>query len=330
MARLLPELMGVVDASAFTWQLSPEQERHLIFNAVARYLARLADSGGALLVLDDLQWGAPDSLNLLLTLIRSAAAPERPVQLRVVAAARDTRLDVHHPFSQFVTNLARDGLVARTHLGSLKMEHASKLLHAALADVHDISYAEREVAIRLALARAGGVPFFLMSFARALSDRHGDTNQILAGTGIPWDATEMIQQRVNELPQASKDLLALAAVHGRETPLTVLASACDLTEKQFIEALETICASRLLTETSGGACEFAHDLIREAILADLSDVRAKMLHRRVAEALEADPQRAQSEPLAFHYGRSAEVERSLMYLRAGWRSGLRAASACSR
>lgn len=313
MARLLPELTDVVDASAFTWQISPEQERHFMFSAVARYLAHLADPGGVLLVLDDLQWAAPDGLSLLLTLIRSTASSKRPVRLRVVAAARDTRLDVYHPLSQLVTNLARDGLVARTQLGLLSMEHASHLLHAALADVHDISYAEREVAIRLALARAGGVPFFLMSFARALSDRRGDTNQILAGTGIPWDATEMIQQRVNELPQASKDLLALAAVHGRETPLTVLASACDLTEKLFIEALETIYASRLLIETSGGACEFAHDLIREAILADLSDVRAKMLHRRVAEALEADPQRAQAEPLAFHYGRSAEVDRAIVY-----------------
>jgi tetratricopeptide (TPR) repeat protein len=314
MARLLPELIDAAVVPAPTWQVSPEQERHLIFSAVARYLAHLADSGAVLLVLDDLQWAAPDGLSLLVALIRSVATSARPVQFRVVAAARDTQLEAQHPLSQSLADLAHDGLVSRTHLGCLAVEHASKLLHAALTDLHGIAFDEREGAVRVALARAGGVPLFLMSFARELSARRSDSNQVIAANEIPWDVAQMIRQRVEGLPLASQDVLDVAAVHGRETPLALLASACDLTEIQLIEAVEAAYAARLLIEASEDTCRFAHDLIREAILADLSTVRAKMLHRRVAEALEADPQRAQAEPLAYHYGRSSEVDRAIMYL----------------
>lgn len=314
MARLLPELADAAPTPVSSWQVSPEQERRLMFSAVGRYLARMAEPVGVLLVLDDLQWATADGLSLLLTLIRSAEAPTHPVCLRVVAAARDTPLDASHPLSHAIADLAREGLVSRTRLGPLTMEYANMLLHAALAGAGGIAAEEREAAIRVALARAGGVPLYLMGFARALSAPRSDSNQALSQIDIPWDVAETIHQWVNELPLAAQDVLSMAAVHGRETPLALLASACDLNEEQVIEAVEAAYAARLLIETSGDACMFAHDLIREAVLARLTAARVKMLHRRVAEALEADPRRAQAEPLAFHYGRSAESDRAIMYL----------------
>lgn len=318
MARLLPELIDATPIPADSWRLPPEQERRLMFAAVGRFVARVAEPGGALLVLDDLQWAAPDGLSLLAALLRSSVSSARPNRLRVIGASRDARLDPGHPLPTFVMELAHDGLASVTPLGPLEIEQADELLHAALEGFEGASQDEREAVVQRVVARAGGVPLFLMSFARELRDSRTDQRRSLATTDIPWDVAEMIRHWVNDLPATARQVLAVAAVYGRQAPLSLLNSASDLTERQVVEAVEAAVAARLLNETGGGACTFAHDLYREAVLANLSAVRKRMLHHRVAEALEADPLRAAAGPLAFHYGRGADADKAISYLeRAG-------------
>lgn len=314
MALLLPEVADAALAPTPSWQLAPEHERRLMFNAVARYIARLAEgAGGVLLTLDDLQWATLDGLSLLVSLIRSASSAE-PFRLRVVAAARDTRLDGSHPLSRAVAELARDGLVTRAALDPLPMEHADMLLHVALADVGGIAPEEREAAIRMALARADGVPFFLMSFARELGERPSGAGQKLLATDVPWDVQAMVSQWMSGLSATGQEALAVAALHGRETPLAVLADACQLTQQEVVEAVEAAYATPLLGETSDGACVFEHDLVREAVLATLTAAREQLLHARLAEALAAGSLRAPPESLAFHYGRSADTDHAIVFL----------------
>src|SRR5437870_4529441 len=85
LVRLLPELAAGPIPPLPAWTLPPEQERRLMFEAVARFLTNVAGPMGTLLVLDDLQWVGPDALDLLATLIRSAAE----VPLRAIGAYRN-------------------------------------------------------------------------------------------------------------------------------------------------------------------------------------------------------------------------------------------------
>ncbi len=74
LVRLLPELtLDPVARAALgalpTWTVPPAQERRLMFEAAARFLANVAGPAGTLLVLDDLQWADADALDLLATLL---------------------------------------------------------------------------------------------------------------------------------------------------------------------------------------------------------------------------------------------------------------------
>jgi predicted ATPase len=63
---------------------------------------------------------------------------------------------------------------------------------------------------------------------------------------------------------------------------------------------------------------FAHDLIHEVVAGALSSRRRKILHQRVAVALEAEPGESALELLAYHYLRSDAREQTIVYLeRAG-------------
>ncbi len=118
LVRLLPELAGGPIAPLPTWTVPPEQERRLMFEAVARFLGRLAGPAGTLLVLDDLQWAGSDALDLLSVLVRSLSRGSAGT-LRVLGAYRDTEVRPQDALSVALTDLAHADLAAQMAIGPL-------------------------------------------------------------------------------------------------------------------------------------------------------------------------------------------------------------------
>jgi tetratricopeptide (TPR) repeat protein/transcriptional regulator with XRE-family HTH domain len=319
LVRLLPELAETAVAPAPTWALPAEQERRLMFAAVGRYLANVASPAGTLLLLDDLQWAGADALDLLATLVRAPA--ERP--LRVAVAYRDTEVRAQDPLAMLLADLTREGLAAHMALGPLAADEAAELLAELLAEPTESQDAlAYESALRKrALQRAGGVPFFVISCAQEL--RVGSPPGGASGShkgGVPWSAAASIRQRVAILPETTQELLGAAAVVGRRAPRAVVlavAAADGLSEREALAALDAACRARLLVEEGEEDYQFAHDLIQEAVAAELSTARRAALHRQVAEALEQAvplPERArQAGELAWHFVRGGERARALPY-----------------
>jgi predicted ATPase len=133
LVHLLPELAEREVLPRPTWTLPPEQERRLMFAAVARYLANSAGPAGTLLVLDDLHWAGPDALDLLASLGR--APVERP--LRILGAYRETDVEASDPLAVLVADLVRERLASRLMLAPLPEEDATTLLAALLAETAD-------------------------------------------------------------------------------------------------------------------------------------------------------------------------------------------------
>jgi tetratricopeptide (TPR) repeat protein len=319
LVKLLPELAAETEPLP-GWPLPPEQERRLLFGAVGRLLANLAGTAGTLLLLDDLHWAGPDALDLLVALVRApgfAASPAAPTPLCLIGAYRDTELTAHSALAVLVTDLAREGRAARLSLGPLPARDAAELLGALLG-----AEAAEDAALRAqVLARAGGVPYFLVSCA------HGVRAGVLRGNeqqgDIPWDVAASIHQRVAALSPAAQDLLGAAAVvgqHAARSLLSTVAQQPGREEAEVLAALDVACEARLLAEEGDGYV-FTHDLVREVVMAYLGSARRTALHRRIAEAIERGPGEPPAELLAYHYGRADVAEKAVVYLeRAGDRA----------
>jgi predicted ATPase len=305
LARLLPELAEMGTAPLPLWTLPVEQERRLMFKAVARLLTNVAGPGGTLLVLDDLQWAGADALDLLATLAR--AAPE--ARLRVLYAYRDTEVHPEDPLALLLADLAHAGLAMQHKhtLAPLAPEEATLLLDGLLAGTTAGERALREQVLQ----RTGGVPFFLVSCAQAMRLRDPAS---AVEDAIPWDVTQGVRQRVAMLPKAARELLNAAAVVGRLVPRPLLMEAVTQPDTEVIASLEAACRARLLEEASDDAYQFAHDVIHEVVRADLGAAQRVALHRRVAEALERAPGEPPVELLAYHYERAGDYERAITYL----------------
>jgi tetratricopeptide (TPR) repeat protein/transcriptional regulator with XRE-family HTH domain len=321
LARLLPELADTIDEPLPSWALPPDQERRLVFEAVARLLDNLAGrdapgQGGVLLVLDDLQWAGSDALELLTGLVRPGGPTgDRRRVPRVVGAYRDTEVQPRDVLGVALADWAQAGLVVHQALSPLGPAHCGALLDELLAGAGLAEGgADRGALRQRVLQRAGGVPFFVVSYAHAL--RRGDVGG--GADGVPWDAAQGIRQRVAALPEPARAVLAAAAVVGRESRPALLAAVAARPEDEVLAGLEAACQARLLLD-AGQTYHFAHDLVREVVEADIGSARRAALHRRVAAATEALPAEALAyETLAYHYLRGEAWEPALQYLvRAG-------------
>ncbi len=301
LVRLLPELAEGPIEPLPHWVVSPEQERRLLFRAVARFLANVAGPAGTLLVLDDLQWAGADALELLVSLMRTAGPP-----LRVIGAYRATDMAVDHPLAVTCAELAEAQLVTLRTLRPLAEHEAEELFASLRGDVERVAPALAAQMVQ----RLGGVPFFLVSYARSLE---GEGGAEPASAGLPWDLRQSLRRRIRALPEAGQALLAAAAVAGRVTPRALLLGVLARPESEVIEALEQACRAGLLEEVGDDAYGFVHDVIREVAESDLGQARRRLLHRQTAEALEGRPEATPPDVLAYHYGRSDVPERAVSY-----------------
>jgi len=292
LGRLLPELEAPAEAA-----LPADQERRRIYEAVGRFLTNVAGPAGTLVLLDDLQWAGPDALDLVQSLARQATA-----RLRIVGAYRDTETRPADPLNLLLTDLAQARLVHRLPLGPLDTPDAALLLADLLAAVPEEN---RAMAGRV-LERAGGVPFFLVSYAQALAA--GVTER------IPWDLAQGVSQRVALLPEAARQVLDAAAIVGRRVARGLLAATARQSEEDALAGLEAACRAGLLLEDGDEGYLFAHDVIREVVEADMGAARRAALHRRAGEALEHDPRGAAPELLAYHFIRGDDQEKAVPFL----------------
>ena len=118
---------------------------------------------------------------------------------------------------------------------------------------------------------------------------------------------------------------------GRAFTFEVLARASDDDEDTLVRGLDELWQRRIVREQGADAYDFSHDKLRAVVYAGLSTARRRVLHRHVAEALEAEHAAdldAVSGQIASHYERAGQLERALAYYQQA--AGVAPAGLCER
>lgn len=321
LVRLLPELADLAALPTPAWTMASDQERRLMFAAVARFLENVGGHSGTLLVLDDLQWAGADALDLIGFLVRGAG----DYRVRVLGAYRDTEVTQGDPLLLLLGDLARVRSVVVAPLAALVPEAAERLLADALgegaapdqgAPAALAGTVSTDAGItRQILARAGGVPYYILSCAQEASQSGPSASP--EALAVPWSVATSIQQRIALLAPPAEEVLTVAAIAegalSRPVLLAVLAEQ-SVSRKVAIPAVEATVRARLLRETEEGAYRFVHDLIRETVAATLSGARRMTVHSQVAEVLERQPDADRNAAkIAWHFAQGNDLARALPY-----------------
>ena len=284
----------------------------VLFAAVRDHLAALATGRPLVLLLDDLHWADPASLDLLRVLARGLA--DRPLLL--LATYRADELTRRHPLYTLLPLLTREAHAARIALQPLGDDDVRALIRAR----HALSAADEDRLVAYLQGRAEGNPLYAGELLRTLeeaatlrADGPGWALGDLARAGIPPLLQQVIAGRVARLGPEAEDLLDLAATLGQAFPLALWAAVADVAEDELLPTLERAVAARVLDATPDGAgARFAHALIREALYARTLAPRRRRWHRRAAEVLATLPG---SDPdlVAAHF-QQADDDRALDWL----------------
>ena len=95
----------------------------------------------------------------------------------------------------------------------------------------------------------------------------------------------VIAARLSQLTPASYELAGLASVVGRPFSFDLLQKAADWDDASVSQALDELWRRRIIESRGASEYDFTHDRLREVTCAELSLVRQRYLHRRVARAL---------------------------------------------
>jgi predicted ATPase len=96
----------------------------------------------------------------------------------------------------------------------------------------------------------------------------------------------LIGRRIQRLSEPARRMLATAAVIGRDFDLQVLESFGELSEHELRDALDEATRGHFLAAALNQTYRFAHDLVRQRVLAALPAARLEAIHLAAAGALE--------------------------------------------
>jgi predicted ATPase len=149
--------------------------------------------------------------------------------------------------------------------------------------------------------RTGGVPLFVEEVTRLLLER-GEQGGVSA---IPPTLQQSLAARLDRLGPA-REIAQIGAVLGRDFGYTLLHDVADLDEPALQMSLDRLAEADLLFVEGAppqASYRFKHALIQDAAYDSLLKSRRQALHRRAAEILRDDPERAAAEPevIAHHF-----------------------------
>ncbi len=286
--RLVPALARRLPGTAPPYSVDADSDRWRLFEAVVGLLRRAAVAAPVVLVLDDLHWAAPATLQLLRHLLASDDAE----RLLVVVTYRDSEVGRDHPLTAALADLRRQPGVEWLSLRGLDEAGVEAFVAATSGDAEDPAPLARAL-----WSHTAGNPFFVGELLRHL----GETGAVFRRAGpwryysgdaqldVPAGVVDVVGRRLGRLSEDANRALTLAAVVGIDFDLDVLERAAGQAESDAtLDAVEEGVAARLVVEVgTPGSYRFAHALVRDALCGRLGAARRARLHRLVGEAIES-------------------------------------------
>ncbi len=272
----LDEQLGLLLAPTGDVADAPGADRFRLFEAVARALEDAARHAPLGIVLDDIQWADPASLELLEFLAGRLA------ESRILIAASVRELERTDAVVSALAALTRRPGTRRLQLRGLDESDTAVLVERATGR------APAAAVVRAIHDRADGNPFFVGELARlVVADVAGSDEELVERAGVPAGVRDVVRRRLARLPDATREVLQAAAVVGREAELEPLRRVADRELERCLDDLEPAIASGLLIEVPDAPAtfRFAHALVREVVLEEVATLRRARLHLRAADAI---------------------------------------------
>lgn len=272
LARLLPELGDPPMPNA-----SDHHGRLRLFEAVLRLLRHLATVQPVTVLLEDVHWADEISLGLFAFVARRVEG----AAVLLAATVREEEVADTPALGAVLDELRGHPRFYEVRLSRLSHTETLTLVRL-LGGVHRIATAAT-LGEQLWTASQGN-PFMVVETMRTLQE--GEAPAMPGTLPIPASVQDVIARRLDRLGDSAERLVAIAAAIGRDFDFELLRRAASADAETAAVGLEELVRRRML-HGSGESFDFTHDRIREVAYGRLLPARRRVLHGRIAAALEA-------------------------------------------
>lgn len=302
LARVFPALLREPEVDDGE-PASPELKARVLWT-VTQLLTGLSARRPLLLVLENLQWADPTSLELLHFTARQA----RQARLAIIATVNDSEAESQTSLNATLRSLGDMGIAATRLLAPLTLAQVTDLL----GDVFGDGVVPKD-AVRLLFGWTRGNPYFLeqtlnslVATGRLVCRDSAWMGWDLEGLQLPPTIRDALELRLALLGPDAQAVGDCAAVMGTRLTVDGLLAVMGMERPRLLAALDQLCRRNVLTgQRFGDSVEydFTHPMVRATLYERLGIGRRAVLHAQIAAALErmwADRATEHADELAFH------------------------------
>ena len=319
---LIATLLGLDPRHEADLPVEPARRRARQLEVLVAWLVRQAEDRPCCVVLEDLHWTDPTTVELVRLFLASATMSPVLLVMSTRNGASDAIVDLGEGFEQ-------GDEVDVMDLQPLSNTSASELIdEVAGGAVPD------ELRVQL-LDRSDAIPLYLQELTRAVASPEllvrGETGLELRGplleADVPLSLSDSLMSRLDALGP-SRTLALVAATIGRTFSRDLLVK---VTREQgtLDDDLAVMVRAGLFTRHSSPNGQhdytFSHALIRDAAYASLTRKTRLELHRRVAAALVEQGGASEPALLAYHYTKAGQLPSAIEWWTAAGRANFAAA-----
>ena len=286
LAQIVPSLRRVFPDIPPPLDLPPAQKRRYLFQSISEGLARASHTRSYVYIVEDLHWADESTLSLLIHLANRVAQ----LPIVIIGTYRDGYSKHNSALTRTLEELIRMGN-RPLKLGGLSKESIAQMLHS-------LSNAQvPESLVSLIFEESQGYPFFVEEVYRHLVEEgkvFDAAGQFRADLEIdeidvPENVRLIIGRRLERFDENEKRVLAAAAMIGRNFSFRLLTEVSQIDVDELFAVIEKAQQMGIIVASSQGPEKpftFAHELVRQTLLAGMSAPRKQQMHVGVADAIE--------------------------------------------
>ncbi len=240
-----------------------------------------------LLIVEDLHWADPSSLELLSLIVTQK-------RLSGIMVLFTARAGFRPPW--------KEDLFTTIALDALRDDEATRLIDSVAPGLEP-------AVVQAIIQRADGVPLFVEELAKEAA-----THDLSA---IPASLQDLLTARLDSMGPA-KVVAQLAATIGREFSLDLLSRIAPLDRVTIAHALGQLHEAGMLVSCAHADLQFGHALMRDAAYHSQTRAEREAAHQRIADRLQAAGASVRPELIAQHWTAGNDPHRAaLAWLGAG-------------